>query len=242
MGKLLLVRHAQASYGAANYDQLSDHGYAQSTTLGEYLAELDMHFDYIYVGPLKRHWQTYEMVKNAYAQRGKSLPEPQQMIELDEHRWPTILREIAPTLHETIPEIQRWANDNNPDPKIKKRNQLKIFHYCMDLWATGKLTHLQPREYPDWKTFRATVKRALDNIQTQHGAESGVSIAAFTSGGTISAAMGHVLGMTAEDLVSGLNGLVRNTSLTEFLFTDERMTLKSFNSVPHLQQEQITYV
>lgn len=242
MGKLLLIRHAQASYGAANYDQLSDHGYAQSSMLGEYLVELDLQFNHIYVGPLKRHWQTYEKVKAAYAKRRKSLPEPQKMIELDEHRWPTILRKIAPTLHETIPEIQRWANDDNPDPKIKKRNQLKIFHYCMDLWAKGELEHLQPPEYPDWKTFRATVKRALNKIQTQHGNENGASIAAFTSGGTVSAAMGHVLGMNAEDLVSGLNGLVMNTSLTEFLFTDERMTLKSFNGVPHLQQDAITYV
>ncbi|MFK7934175.1 MAG: histidine phosphatase family protein, partial [Saprospiraceae bacterium] len=152
MGKLLLVRHAQASYGAANYDQLSDHGYHQSRTLGDYLVELEMEFDHIYVGPLKRHWQTYEMVQKAYAERGKSLPEPKKMIELDEHKWPSILRRVLPELHESVPEIRRWATNDSAYPAIKKRNHLKIFHYCMDLWAAGKLEHLQPPEYPNWQT------------------------------------------------------------------------------------------
>lgn len=37
MSELYLVRHAQASFGAANYDQLSDLGHRQSRWLGEHL-------------------------------------------------------------------------------------------------------------------------------------------------------------------------------------------------------------
>lgn len=36
MGQLLLVRHGQASFGADDYDQLSDLGKRQSIRLGEY--------------------------------------------------------------------------------------------------------------------------------------------------------------------------------------------------------------
>jgi broad specificity phosphatase PhoE len=38
MGTLYLVRHGQASFGADDYDQLSDLGRAQAVRLGEYLA------------------------------------------------------------------------------------------------------------------------------------------------------------------------------------------------------------
>ena len=36
MSELYLVRHAQASFGADNYDQLSDHGHQQSRWLGRH--------------------------------------------------------------------------------------------------------------------------------------------------------------------------------------------------------------
>ena len=36
---LLLVRHGQASFGAADYDQLSDRGVEQSRRLGQWLVD-----------------------------------------------------------------------------------------------------------------------------------------------------------------------------------------------------------
>ncbi|MEL7020410.1 MAG: histidine phosphatase family protein, partial [Bacteroidota bacterium] len=224
------------------YDQLSAHGYEQARSLGRYLAAQEKKLDYVYVGPLQRHLQTYDMVCEAYAQQGIALPTAVVMPELDEHRWPTILRQIAPRLYESLPEIQPWISPEDADPVTKKRNHLKLFHYCMDLWAMGKLAHLHPPEYPTWQTFRATVARGLEQIKTQHATERGITVALFTSGGTISAAMGHVLGMQKEELVAGLNGLVVNTSITEMLLDRARISLRSFNHVPHLEQEAVTYV
>jgi broad specificity phosphatase PhoE len=40
MGQLLLVRHGQASFGADDYDQLSDLGQKQSIRLGEYWQQM----------------------------------------------------------------------------------------------------------------------------------------------------------------------------------------------------------
>jgi len=37
MSSIYLVRHGQASFGSANYDELSDRGRRQSRILGEYL-------------------------------------------------------------------------------------------------------------------------------------------------------------------------------------------------------------
>ena len=49
MAELVLIRHGQASFGADDYDKLSDMGWRQSRWLGEYFAERG-------VGYLVSHW------------------------------------------------------------------------------------------------------------------------------------------------------------------------------------------
>jgi broad specificity phosphatase PhoE len=60
MGTLYLVRHGQASFGAADYDNLSPLGCRQSQRLGEYFAHKGLHFEAVITGTLKRHAQTWE--------------------------------------------------------------------------------------------------------------------------------------------------------------------------------------
>ncbi|MDZ4123020.1 MAG: phosphoglycerate mutase family protein, partial [Hydrogenophaga sp.] len=50
MGTLYLVRHGQASFGADDYDQLSEMGQRQSRRLGEYWAERGVGFDAVITG------------------------------------------------------------------------------------------------------------------------------------------------------------------------------------------------
>ena len=60
MSELHLVRHAQASFGSANYDQLSDLGHQQSRLLGDYFQRRNMTFDRLIVGDMHRHHQTMD--------------------------------------------------------------------------------------------------------------------------------------------------------------------------------------
>jgi len=70
MGQLILVRHGQASFGAEDYDQLSDLGKRQGQRLGEYWQEASqsperadaLNFDAVLMGSLKRHRQTWEAI------------------------------------------------------------------------------------------------------------------------------------------------------------------------------------
>ena len=59
---LLLVRHGQASYGAADYDNLSERGQLQSRRLGEWLARGGHTFKAVVVGGMRRHRQTADAV------------------------------------------------------------------------------------------------------------------------------------------------------------------------------------
>ena len=58
MGTLYLVRHGQASFGAADYDQLSPRGHEQCRLLGAYWRERGQRFDAVFTGTLKRHAQS----------------------------------------------------------------------------------------------------------------------------------------------------------------------------------------
>ncbi len=58
MSVLLLVRHGQASWGAADYDQLSETGYEQARLVGRALAARGVRPTHLYAGGMRRHEQT----------------------------------------------------------------------------------------------------------------------------------------------------------------------------------------
>ena len=237
MSRLILIRHAQASFGAANYDQLSEKGYQQAKVLGSYLIESRMIPTSIYVGPLQRHKQTWEMVQQVYSEKRLSLPQPIFLPELNEHRGTEFVKILLPHLLKTDATIQKIAEEGG------KRKNMKMFLYVMESWAKGTLDTSSHLEIESWKSFRTNVNRGIKKILAEHKNKSKQTILAFTSGGTISAAIGYILDMNNEAKVIGLNGIVQNTSLTEFLFTEDRVTFKSFNQVPHLQNKNmITFV
>lgn len=242
MSTLLYIRHGQASYGHADYDQLSSMGYEQSRQLGRYLVTTQSNIDAIYVGPLKRHWQTYEMVKEVFESQGKLLPHPEIYAPLNEHRGPEVLKMNLPQLVISDPQIAEWEQQRQADPALWSKNGLLIFNKAMELWANGYFDKNHPPEYPKWSEFRNIVEQGLDQLLQKHQYDRGYNIALFTSGGTISATLGKILNIENHTSVIGLNGIVQNTSISEIIFNDKKATLKSFNAVPHLSNEMITYV
>jgi len=54
-----------------------------------------------------------------------------------------------------------------------------------------------------------------------------------SSGGPISTAVGHVLGLSPEATIE-LNLRIRNSAVTEFQFNPKRHTLLTYNTLPHL--------
>ena len=241
MSRLIAIRHAQASFLKADYDQLSDLGYEQANHLGHYLVEQGLQLDAIYVGPLKRHWQTLSRVQAAYAARGLSLPEPILIEELAEHEGMQVMMEMLPQLLEKHEIMKRWSDEADADERLRNKSFLRIFTLFMELWAKDELGLAQPPERQSWQDFRKMVRIGIGKIlQADH---RGATVAAFTSGGTIAASLGMALEIEKEHKVIELNGHVKNTSMTEFLFSKNKFTLKTFNEIPHLvQKEMVTYV
>mgnify|MGYP000067552859 FL=1 len=237
MSKLYFFRHAQASFMSDNYDKLSGHGEKQSEELGKYLVKKGFHFDKIYVGPLERQKKTFEIVAGVFSKNKMMVPEPVIIEELREHSGPRAMRYVFPKLRENNSEVEKLLQIAEKDPRLKKRNHLLVFQHFMDEWAEGKI---EVPEVDSWATFRNKVKIGLNKIL--ENTEKGETIGAFTSGGTISAITAEAIAIKEERIVATMNFSVRNTSFTSFLFSQNKFNLLSFNELPHLEKEMITFV
>lgn len=239
MSWIRFVRHAQASFGAANYDHLSELGFRQSGRLGEYLVKNKRFYDKVYIGPLLRHRQTYETAKQEYESAGLELPDPIVLEGLVEHEGPKVLGSVKEQLVKENSTLRKWHQESLDKPETKVKNHFRIFNYFMARWATNELNMELP-EHTDWQSFKAGVRSSIETIMKEGG--QGSNVIAFTSGGTKSAIMGQVLGMTDDKKIIGMNDIVINTSFSDFQFSGNRISLHQFNRVPHLPDDMVTYV
>jgi broad specificity phosphatase PhoE len=237
MSKLYFFRHAQASFMADNYDQLSNLGEQQSVELGKYLVAKDFHFDKVFVGPLQRQQQTLKRVGEVYQQHGKTLPETIVVPQLKEHSATEAMHTVFPKLMEENEYVRNLLEAVKINPKLKRRNNLLAFQYFMDEWAAGNIV---VPDIESWAIFRQEVKKGLNFILENTG--KGETIAAFTSGGTIASITAESLFLKNEKRVSAMNFSLRNTSFSSFLYSKKAFNLLSFNELPHLEKEMVTFV
>ena len=210
MGTLYLVRHGQASFGADDYDNLSELGHRQSQRLGQYWHERGLTFDAVLTGTLRRHAQTWAGI----AAGGKHAQEALALPGLNEYDSAAVIEAIHP---EPLPR---------PDTPELYRQHFRLLRQGLTRWMQGQL---QPRGMPGWAEFLAGVIDALDHVRQR--CEGNVLL--VSSGGPIAAAIGHVLGAPPETIVE-LNMRIRNSAVSEFVFTPKRHTLLSYNTLPHL--------
>ncbi len=216
MGTLYLVRHGQASFGADDYDQLSELGARQAGRLGEYLARRGMRPDAVLVGTLRRHRQTLEAIAEGMASAGSAMTaRALEWPGLNEYDSEAVIAAIHPN---PLPR---------PDTPERYRHHFRLLRDGLTQWMAGVVT---PRGMASYSDFVAGVTRALDHVRAHH---HGQQVLVVSSGGPISTAVGRVLQAPPETTIE-LNLRMRNTSVTEFAFTPKRHMLVTFNTLPHL--------
>ena len=94
MGTLTLVRHGQASFGAADYDRLSDLGTRQCRELGRWFRERGQAFEAVLCGTLRRHEQSLAAIAEGHGDLPAALPWP----GLNEYDGDALVRAAQPTL------------------------------------------------------------------------------------------------------------------------------------------------
>jgi broad specificity phosphatase PhoE len=215
MGTLYLVRHGQASFGAADYDQLSELGRKQSERLGQYWRERGLQFDAVLTGTLRRHAQTWAGIAAGAGYDNEVLA----MAGLNEYDSEAVIAAIHPQ------PLQK------PDTPEMYRHHFRLLRDGLRQWMNGVVS---PKGMPSYTDFLAGVTGTLEHVRKNFDG----NVLIVSSGGPISTAVGHVLGTTPETSIE-LNLRIRNSALTEFDYNPKRCTLLSFNTLPHLDHPDL---
>jgi broad specificity phosphatase PhoE len=235
MSRIILVRHAQASFLEPVYDKLCATGELQARLLGEYWARRGVRFSRACSGPRVRHVQTASMVEEAYRKLGREFPALAVMNEFDEYPAEAVLKLGLPKLLETSQEVHdlHRAFEHAQDPDERKRSFQQMFEAVIGMWVTGELV---VDGVESWQDFSARVDRGITNL-VNSAVPSGDSVV-FTSGGPVGVAMRRALHLSHADTLQ-LTWMSRNASYTEFLSSGDRFTLSTFNAHPHLEDEPL---
>jgi broad specificity phosphatase PhoE len=221
MGRLLLVRHGQASFGAEDYDQLSELGHRQCRRLGDYLRERNWAFEAVLTGTLRRHRQSWEAIARGLGNTQAALALP----GLDEYDSLAVIATVHPT------PLTRPTN------YAEYRHHFRLLRDGLRLWMDGQS---QPQGMPTYRVFVEGVAAALELVRERYQGD----VLVVSSGGPISTAVGLLLS-TPPQVTIDLNMRIRNSAVTELTFNSKRHNLVTYNTLPHLDgsewQDWITH-
>jgi broad specificity phosphatase PhoE len=210
MAELVLVRHGQASFGADDYDKLSEMGWRQSRWLGEYFAERGAAFDRVIRGSMRRHAETLSGIAEGMGRELDGL-EDARLNEYDSHALLSA-------------HLKGGAMPASGD----RREHFRVLREAMYQWCDGTL---EGAPHEPFKDFRGRVLAVLDELR----AGTAKRVLVVSSGGPISTMLAETLGMPLRGVVD-LNLQTRNTGITELQAGARRIHCVSFNNVPHLDR------
>jgi len=220
MAELYLIRHGQASYGAANYDKLSDLGHQQARWLGEYYQRQGLEFGHVLTGSMVRHQETAAGICEGLGLPTQDFDVHSGLNEFD-------FTAIAGAYLELFPE-------QNPDENAPRSEFYRLLKKAMLAWSQNRL----PGELPEsWSGFEARVQAALHHIQSLSDKKR---VLVVSSGGAMAMAMKIVLQSSAESVIE-LNLQTRNTGVSHYFFNNNSIRLSGYNHTPHLEAPEFQH-
>jgi|SRR5436853_286520 len=238
MSSLILIRHGQASFFDDDYDRLSAIGEEQSRRLGAYLLKRGIRFDEVFAGPRKRQIDTARLIGEMFDAADQPFLAPVVIDGFDEYDGEGIIRHILPEAAKEDRRIRDYLDryEKSSDNDERLRSFQKVFEAASTVWLDGAI---QSPLVESWRAFHDRVRSGIERLTSR--ADRGVRIALFTSGGPISIAVQMSL-QAPERTAIELNWRLRNCSITEIVFSNGRLSLDSFNGIPHLDDASlITY-
>jgi broad specificity phosphatase PhoE len=208
---VLLVRHGQASWGAADYDVLSPTGAEQSRVLGAALARRGVRPDVVVRGAMRRHRETAEEALTG-AGWDVQVEEDRGWNEFDHLQ---MLQLHPPALGEgeelTRAAFQEW------------------FEQATRRWTSGDHAHEYDESFASFcGRVGAALRRTVERLDAKQTA------IVVTSGGPVSWVAASLLGGGAA-LWMQLNPVTVNASVTKVVVGGRGTTLVSFNDHSHLE-------
>jgi broad specificity phosphatase PhoE len=213
MAELYLIQHAQASFGADDYDKLSELGHNQNYALGQALAAQGVCPDAWVMGNMRRHHQTIEAIA-----KGMGLDK--------------VKTEIHTGLNEfDFTGLLNARYRGRPGPENMHTDRKTHFRTLRDTvlaWQADEIKN--PPE--TWATFGQRVEDARQFI-VRDGVKT---VLALSSGGAISQMIAAALHMPKKQQIQ-LQLRMKNCSVNRFIFTPRAFYLNGFNETPHITTE-----
>ena len=217
-----LVRHGQASFGQDDYANLSEIGLKQAFLLGQYFKTLNLKFDKIFVGTLKRQIQTYKQIIKSYET--------------------SIVHESTPLLNEYDVKsvLIGFVNGRSltKDELHDKKIHFQLLRDSVAAWSENKISHNVNETWNEFDERAQKFLKIIDNRKPK-------SILVVSSGGTISMILKQILSLPSSQFVN-FHFQIFNSSYSKIKISEFGMSLSLFNSIAHLDNQKnsdlITYV
>lgn len=218
MGQVLLVRHGQASWGADDYDVLSETGWEQGRLLGRALTARGIAPAAVVRGTMRRHRETAEAI-------GEGLALPEVVVDEGWDEFDSV-------------DVLRAASVAAPDPDTDPAEFHRWFEEAMARWTGG-----EHDDYAEaFAAFAARVGEALRRTPAR-----GTTLV-VTSGGPISWCLASLLGADLAEpgrvaLWRRLNPTCANTGVSKVITGRRGTSAVAWNEHTHLEPtpELITY-
>lgn len=224
MPVIYLIRHGQASFGAENYDALSEIGWQQSRVLGQHLRGQDLGAPRVVCGAMRRHRETAEAALEELGLPQEWSTDP----GFNEYDHQSLLHVHWPESQDRE-ALTRWLGEqDNPRRAFQAR-----FEEALRRWQRNDDSY-----HETWPAFRERVLASLYSLA--NGLGRGDSALVFSSGGAISVTIQYLLELDDEALITFNRGLV-NSSVTRLLVNAGNLRLATLNEHLHLSGELLTY-
>lgn len=225
MSLLVLMRHGQASFGAARYDALSELGQAQARATGQWMHAQGVQPTSVVHGPRQRQTDTAALLLNesGFNLANEKTLSIQQDPLLDEFAEGEEIFTTAQSF------LGRSMHTDGSETARPRHDVLRDYDATCRAWAQGQVV-IEGRLSLD--DFRSQLRKWLAG-QAAAEQPSGQHTLVVTSAGSIAALVCEVMGLPNSSWYSLLR-VIRNASLTEVLYSKGQCSLLSFNGVNHL--------
>ncbi|WP_108664736.1 histidine phosphatase family protein [Euzebya rosea] len=208
MPTVTLLRHGQASFGAADYDNLSELGHRQAEVAAATLAERGLRSPVVASGTLRRQRDTAAPVARAFGS-----PDGSTEVVVDA-RW---------NEYDHVAMVQHAVTASGRSMPTGEREFQAVLDTALGRWVTDDAAD-------GWQAFSGGAVAALHDLVD--ALEPGRDAIVATSGGVIAAVAAHLLG-GGPDTVVALNRVVVNAGFTTLLAGRSGLSLLGFNDHAH---------
>lgn len=221
MPSILLVRHGQASFGAADYDVLSPLGHQQAALVADRLADLPGGVDRVVTGSLRRQRDTAAPL---LSRLGATADADARFDEYDHEALVAAAASDDPVAlldgAEDLASYLAAAPDRN-------RAFQAVLERALTRWTAGA--------GDAGETFSAFRTRVREGLAAVAAAGGGTTVV-VTSGGVIAAVVADALGLDGPAW-SRMNTVVVNSAVTRLVVGRRGVTLVAVNDHAHLEHD-----